>query len=217
MKILLFITGYRQLEEYGYFSTLLQRLQLNNICDIHIWCNNPNISPDIVTYFQKFNQQNKILTITTRNAGFRAGPVEAVSCGIEQGIFCGYDYVIHLHPDVFITDDKYLTEVLEKNKSNDTVFLITKSIPDDSEFFSFDFFIFKPALLKENIFKEELYSFTCWPEHYLHNMIKKYDIKWKYIKRYDNDDWSPRRIDDHLRLYHEHDLEKIKQLCETTS
>jgi hypothetical protein len=212
MKILLFITGYRQLDEYFYFHLFLQQLKLKSICDIYIYCNNPEIQNSIVDYYQNFNQENKRLLITSLNSGYRSGGVEALSQGFEMGIFNEYDYVIHVHPDVFITDDVYLTEILVNNIDNDTAFFITKSEPNDPKFFSFDFFIFKPKLLTKNIFIEELYTFTSSPEHYLHDMIIKNNITYTFIKRFDNDYYYPRRIDDHLKLYHEHDLNNVVDL-----
>lgn len=212
MKILLFLTGNRQLEEYNIFNLFLKKLNLNSICDIYIYCNNPKIQNTIINYYQNFDQKNKKLLITSLNAGYRRGGVEAVSEGIEMGIFKEYDYVIHLHPDVFITNDLYLREVLLNNINNDTVFFITKSLPNDPKFFSFDFFIFKPKLLTKNIFIEELYTFIDSPEHYLHDMIIKNNIKYIFIKRFDNNTWHPRRIDDNLMLYHEHELNKVKHL-----
>ena len=212
MKILLFITGHRQLDEYYYFNIFLKQLKLNSICDIYIYCNNPEIQNTIINYYQNFNQENKRLLITSLNSGYRCGGVEAVSQGIEMGIFNEYDYVIHLHPDVFITDDLYLTEILLNNINNNIVFFITKSLHNDSNFFSFDFFIFKPKLLTKNIFIEELYTFTGSPEHYLHDMIIKNSINYTIIKRFDNDNYNPRRIDDNLMLYHEHDLNNVIEL-----
>jgi len=215
MKVLLFITGYRQLEEYKYFNILLKQLKLNNICDIYIYCNNPDIQNEIIQYYQMFDQKNKHLFITSLNSGFRSGGIEAVSNGIDMGIFKDYDYVIHLHPDVFITDDSYLMDVLLENLNNNIVFFTTKCLPYYERHFAFDFFIFKPKLLLTNIFKEELYSFDTFPEYYFYDMIEKYNIKHIVIKRYDNNFWEPRRIDDNLKLYHEHDLENIVNLLKS--
>ena len=131
-----------------------------------------------------------------------------------MGIFNNYDYVIHLHPDVFLTDDKYLMDVLVENINNDIVFFITRCFPNDVTMFGFDFFIFKPKLLHKNIFIDELYTFTESPEHYLHNIIQKNNIKYTFIKRYENNCWFPRRIDENLKLYHEHNLENVKQLID---
>lgn len=208
------MTGHRQLVEYNYFRIFLQQLELNHMCDIYIYCNNPDIHPDILKYYQDFTQKNKNLFITSFNSGYSIGPVEAVSNGIESGLFKDYDYVIHLHPDVFITDDQYLKEILTTNIDNNIVFFITKSIPDDYAFFSFDFFIFKPKLLTKNIFAEKLYSFTSSPEHYLHDIITENDIKYMHIKRFDNDTWYPRRIDENLKLYHEHEMNNVVRLLQ---
>jgi len=212
MRILLYITGHRQLEEYGLFQTFLDRLPIQSSCDIFIYCNHSGIHSDIVTYYQRFPQRNKQLFITTQNAGYLRGGVEAVSQGYEMGLFQGYDYVIHTHPDVFMTDDTYLTEQLLKYLHDDTVFLITKSFAEDPRFFSFDFFVFKPQWLPSNIFKKPLFQGA--PEHFLHDQIQAYGLKYAFMKRFNNDSWCPRRIDDHLKLYHEHDLEKVRELVD---
>ena len=213
MKVLLFITGFRQVKEYDYFTAFLQQLPtLQHICDVFIYCNNPAISEEIVTYYRKFTQENKRLYITSVNAGFVMGAVEAVSSGIEMGIFSPYDYIIHLHPDVFITDDAGIMATLNDNLDNDCVFFVNRSMPHDARFFSFDFFIFKPRLLPKNIFIDALRTYRDIPEHYLSDMIASHNIKCQVIGRFDNDHWHPRRIDEHLKLYHEHDLTLVEDL-----
>lgn len=215
MNVLLFITGFRHVKEYDHFNSFLQRLDtLGTICDLYIHCNNPDISEEIVTYYKKFTQKNKHLYITSTNIGFEMGAVEAVSHGIEAGVFAGYDYVLHLHPDVFITDDARIIEILETNLDNDCVFFVNKSRPDDDRFFSFDFFIFKPRLLKTNIFKDGLYSHKGKPEHHLHDLIVKNDVKFQIVRRFDDDDWFPRRVDENLGLYHEHDMAQVEALLQ---
>jgi hypothetical protein len=217
MKVLLFITSYRQLEEYIYFQKLLEKLpRLSSICDIFVYCNNTEISGELVTYFQRFPQKNKQLFITSKNNGFARGGIEAVSNAYDMGIFTDYDYVIHLHADVFIFDDEQILKILFENLENDIVFFITKSIPNDPYFFSFDFFMFKPRLLTHNVFKGDgnsLYTFSIYVEYHFYNLIVKNGIKFTYIPRFHDDDWQPRRIAEHLKIYHEHDIDKIKDLC----
>lgn len=209
----MFITSFRQVKEYDYFNGFLERLNtLSRICDLFIYCNNPDVSADIVTYYKHFTQANKHLYITSTNIGFQMGAVEAVSRGIEMGVFAGYDYVIHLHPDVFITGESGIVELLTANVGNDYVFFVNKSVPDDERFFSFDFFIFKPALLRRNIFVDELHDYEDLPEHYLHDMLNKHGVKFKVVERFENDAWFPRRIDENLELYHEHDLGLVDDL-----
>lgn len=213
MKVLLFITGFRQVKEYDYFTAFLQQLEtLPQICDVFIHCNNPDISEDIVTFYRKFTQRNKRLYITSVNAGFVMGAVEAVSSGIEMGIFAPYDYVIHLHPDVFITDDAAIMQTLNDNLDNDCVFFVTTSVPDDERFFSFDFFIFKPRLLTTNIFIDAVRTYDDIPEHCLSDMIVSHQVKFKIIRRFADNHWHPRRIDEHLKLYHEHDLPLVEEM-----
>jgi hypothetical protein len=213
MKVLLFITGFRQVKEYDYFARFLRRLNtLNSICDVFVYCNNPLISEEIITYYRGFTQANKQLLVTSVNAGFTMGAVEAVSRAHDMGVFEDYDYVIHLHPDVFLTDEGGILDLLNDNADSDCVFFITRSVPDDERFFSFDFFIFKPKLLKQNIFSEELHGYGDIPEHFLCDMLVKHEIEFRIVKRFDNDSWLPRRIDDHLKLYHEHDLGLVRAL-----
>jgi len=212
MKILLYLTGYRHLKEYEFFNFFYEKnTALKEISDVFFYCNNSEISEDIVKYYKNNSSKNKFLFITTNNMGFSKGGIEAVSTGIEMGIFKKYDYVLHFHPDVFITDDQKLLNILNEHKDNDNVFLINHSYPNWYSFFSFDFFIFKPKLLKQNIFIEDIETYQEHPEVHLHNLIHKYNIKYEIIKRYDNNDWQPRRIDDSLGLWHEHELEKVEK------
>jgi hypothetical protein len=213
MRVLLFITSHRQVKEYEYFALFFNRLKrLNEVCDIYIYCNNPDISEDILKYYKQFNLKNKKLFITNINDGYHRGHLEAISIAYDNNIFKDYDYVIHCHPDVFITDDEYLMQVLKDNYENDNIFFVTLSHPNNQIFFSTDFFIFKPQLLKENILKDELYlNRDIIPEYYLYNMIHKYNIKYLIIKRFKDDNCDPRRISEYLKDWHEHDLSKVEE------
>lgn len=215
MKVLLFITSHRQLKEYEYFAYFFNRLKrLNEVCDIYIYCNNPDISEDILKYYKKFNLKNKKLFITNINHGYYLGGTELMSIAYDNNVFKDYDYVIHCHADVFITDDEYLMQVLNDNYENDYIFLLTLSIPNDEQFLSGDIFIFKPKLLKENIFKYSLLSLLnvdlpC-AERSLYNTLYKHNIKYLIIKRFKDDKFDPRRISEYLKEWHEHDLSKVE-------
>jgi len=211
MKVLLFITGHRQLREYGYFQQFLAKCEkLNHICDIFIHCNNVSISPDIVQYFHQFPQTNKQLLITSRNPGYNNGQLTAFSDAHDMGIFKEYDYVIALNTDVFIVHDDVLIKTMEENLENDIVYFITKSFPNDPCFYDVDFTLVKPKLLTDNYMRDEIWNNRQWPEHFRHRKFNELGIKYKFIPRYWNDDYKPRRIDEHLGLWHEHDLEKVE-------
>lgn len=214
MKVLLFITSHRQVKEYEYCAYFFNHLEkLNKICDIYIYCNNPDISEDILKYYKQFNIKNKKIFITNINDGYYRGGFEAMSIAYDNNVFKDYDYVIHCHPDVFITDDEYLMQILNDNYENDYIFLMTFSFPNDEKFLSGDIFIFKPKLLKENIFKYELslfLSINIPAEVHNYNMFHKYNIKYLIIKRFKDDNCRPRRISEYLKDWHEHDLSKVE-------
>ena len=214
MKVLLYITGHRQLIEYYFFCEFLNRTNTMKTFDVFIHCNNKNISSDLLKLYQMFPNKNKHLYVTSENAGYRMGGVEAVSAGWEMGIFDRYDYVIHLHPDVFITDEKPIINVLEEHLNKDVNFLVTTVHPPPCTFAAFDFFIFRTKNIPQNIFLEEMRTYEHPPELYLRNMLDKYNVKYKYIKRFENNKSDPRRIDDNLKLYHEHDMRKVQNLLQ---
>lgn len=210
MKILLYITTFRQLLEFKYFSIFFNSLKsLNKICDVFIYCNNANISDDILTYFKSFNIKNKFIFVTSKNDGYRMGGVEALSTGIDMNIFSTYDYVIHLHPDVFIVDDQHTINILEENLDNDICFFITQTV-NNEKFASFDFFIFKPRLLSGNIFKDDMYTWQDCPEIYLYNKLIQHNIKFIHIPRFSDNNYLPRRIAEYSKIWHEHDLDSVK-------
>ena len=120
MKILLFLTSHRQLEEYKYFNVFFQKHnKLKEICDIFIYINNSNLSVDVLKYYQQINVKNKNIYITTKNAGGIRHPgqygwLETLNEGYNMNKFNNYDYVIHMHPDVFITQENNIIKILNK-------------------------------------------------------------------------------------------------------
>ena len=217
MKILLVLTGHRQLEEYSLFAKILKQ-SCPRLCaetDLFIHCNHAEISEEIQTYFKEFPQKNKRLYITTKNCGYRAGGFEAVSDLYEMNIFQGYDLVIHLHPDVFITREDALWKYIDSMPSMpQSAFYGTTCLPHIGNHLAFDFFMFRPSGIQQNIF-------NCWktmgdtyPEHMLFQQIMTHTVPALLVPRYSNNDHSPRRIDEHLGLWHEHDLEKVRKYLE---
>lgn len=213
MKNLLVITGHQQVKEYFYNSFILKKScsWISENTDLFIHINKCDIDKNISVLFNMFPQKNKRLFITSKNEGYRLGGIEAISDIIDMNVCNEYDYVIHTHPDVIITQDNIIKQVLEENLNNNICFFTSKSWPNDEKRFSFDFFIFKPKLINKNIFKTlDFYTYPDSPENFLYDIIKKNNINYKLIKRYDNDNWHPRRID-LLGVWHEHELNKLDE------
>ncbi len=216
MRILLVLTGHRQLEEYKYFAEFLKKRcpRLSAEADLFIHCNHSEISEQIQTYFKLFPQKNKRLYITTKNCGYTAGGFEAVSDLYEMNIFKPYDIVIHLHPDVFITREDILLQYIHNAPNVPYVFYGTKCLPHYGNHIAFDFFMFRPAGLKTNIFSVWDSMNGMHPEHTLFKQIVLHNIPTVIINRFNTEDHSPRRIDEHLGLWHEHDIEKVRKYLE---
>ena len=94
--------------------------------------------------------------ITEKNSGFILGGVEAVSDTIDMlrlySSECKYNYIIHMHPDVFICNEQPILSLLEQELNSGNVFYCNWSLVNPC-LYSFDCFVFKPTLLTENIFK----------------------------------------------------------------
>ena len=174
---------------------------------IHSNCINTNFIDNIA--FIKCKKKNII--ITEKNAGFINGGLEAVSDIIDllklYSENCEYDYVIHMHPDVFIINETLIVNFLNDQKSiSEIIFYVNLSL-NNIILYSFDFFIFKPKLLKENIFNKWINN-TKSPEEYFHDILINNNIIHCIIPRYDNNFYLPRRID-LIGLWHDHDLYRL--------
>ena len=120
MKILILLTSHRHNDEYKLYGLYLEKcIQLSNMVDIYIHsnCINTNFIDNIA--FIKCKKKNII--ITEKNAGFINGGLEAVSDIIDllklYSENCEYDYVIHMHPDVFIINETLIVNFLNDQKS----------------------------------------------------------------------------------------------------
>jgi hypothetical protein len=99
---------------------------------------------------------NKRIYITDNSSGFRNGGLQAISEVVDMLALhphdCQYNYVSHMHPDVFICNEQPIVPLLEQELNSDNVFYCNLSLVNPC-LYSFDCFIFKPKLSSENIFK----------------------------------------------------------------
>ena len=210
MKVLIILTGFRQHIEYQYWGILLKSCKnLSKYCDVFVHSN--NISNNILDHVQWISVPKQIY-ITEKNSGFVNGGLEAISDTIDMlrlySSECKYQYIIHMHPDVFICNEQPSLSLLEQELNTDNVFYCNLSLVNPC-LYSFDFFIFKPKLLSENIFKNWKENNNS-PELYLYQCITKHNLKHVLLDRYDGD-WylDQRKSPDKLQLWHSHELELI--------
>jgi len=204
MKVLFFMTGYRQHIEYALQARFLEKCpRLRENAELVIY--NNCISNQIENVCRDIPLPTTIYNVN-KNAGYYLGPIEALEFLFSIKNLSDYDYVIHLHPDVFVVNEEPLMKLLDAELSTSNVFLVNNVIPNDSRFYCFDFFIFKPKLLKESIFV----NWSDWPgccEHFLHDRIIENSIQHRLVPRL-NEDGNTRSID-LLGLWHEHDIPRV--------
>lgn len=225
MKNLIFLTSHRQVQEVYFYAKFLERTKQIKNFDLILHNNNRDV--DVKTLRDNFNlipNKNKYLILTDKNdGGYYMGCEEALTDFFD--LFKNYDNVIHSTSDVFIVKEELLLSVLENNK--DTAFLVNRAAGPDPTipWMSMDLFIMRPKLIPHNIFNswKELPAMKNYvnptpgkthlgPEYgeetLLYNQVIENNLSYKYIKRYDNDNWNPRRLD-MWGCWHEHDLSKL--------
>ena len=177
-KILFFMTTHRQTIEIDYSSVFFNKFSTDLILnsDITLHCNNINISKDYLeTLLNKFPQQNKHLIHTSKNTSYLLGAFEALSDNFDT--FQKYDYVIHLNPDVYITNPNKLLTLLNRYIDSNKCMILSKS---DKDFYANDFQIFKPKeipnIYSEWIDKDLQNKHKCCPETMLYEIINKHKI-----------------------------------------
>ena len=113
MKILFFITMHRQLDELKIYSYFFNKFNHIKNFDIFIYNTNKNISEQMVRNNVNVNT-NVYVHCDANNEGYVLGLFSGLSQNYD--FYREYDFIVHLHPDVFILDDKKLYELLIDQK-----------------------------------------------------------------------------------------------------
>lgn len=210
MKILFFITMHRQLEELKIYSYFFNKFKYIKNFDIFIYNTNQNISEQMI--LNNLNVNNKIYIHSDNN---NEGYVFGLFSGLSQNydFYKQYDFIIHLHPDVFILNDKKIHDLLLENKEKDIDFLVTE-VEDMASWYFTDFFIFKPTdnfISKYLNYKDK----DLCAERILYAIINDNNLKKSFMPRYLNNKFCDEngnfinRIIDELDIWHEHNIYNV--------
>eukprot|EP00241_Pyramimonas_parkeae_P005169 CAMPEP_0114268244 /NCGR_PEP_ID=MMETSP0058-20121206/25826_1 /TAXON_ID=36894 /ORGANISM="Pyramimonas parkeae, CCMP726" /LENGTH=349 /DNA_ID=CAMNT_0001386351 /DNA_START=101 /DNA_END=1148 /DNA_ORIENTATION=+ len=181
MKVALLYTCHRQFEELRFTGAFLRRCDpLLRDADVFLHCNNGEMDPSLLQQaLDTLPNPTKCLLHTEENAGYKWGPLQQVSACLPM--LSEYDYCIHMHPDVYITDDTKLVQLLKDHHEdgstailvppedgntailvnclhaahvldNDKAKTLSASGEGDVPAYSFDFFILRPKFLGSDIF-----------------------------------------------------------------
>jgi len=215
MKILLFYSSHRQLEEYKLSSEFFNKSKfLKEKTDVMVYCDNDSISFDTLSDYVRY--ETKVTVIKGKQI-FQSGiPTGISGNGIHIGLsnmfdkFQDYDYVINMVPDCYITDDTMIFKLLQEEFETDTEFIVDYH-PNHSASclrqYCCDFFVFKPKKIK-NIFSEVDMDNLIAPENFIYQKISENSFKVRTINRVGSLSWDI----DNYGLIHNHNLNRIRKI-----
>jgi len=152
----------------------------------------------------QFEGAGKQLYMTSKNAGYKMGAVQAMDAVLHLGVIQKYKWVVHLHPDIFIIFPHPLAESLASS---------SKSVVAGSwgPCLTFNFFAFKPRDIDVDAFSGWM-DYKRVPECYLSfvafNKTGIDRVPHLSIKHDTNSSW------DEYGMWHQHDLRWIDRFLE---
>jgi len=206
MKILVLFTSYRQLDELKLQARFLVRCRwLCKNADLLWACNNVSIPRmELESRLAALPFTNKQLIHEDWNTGGYARGQFEVLAHLQERL-ATYDFVLQLHPDIYIAHEKKLVELFAQEYNQANSFLVSRIFGGDDPSFATDAFIFRPKLLPSGFFRDYLAydtSINTKLERVFYSMIHKRNIAYAEIRRFVNGKYH--RDIDELGLWHEH-------------
>ena len=203
MKVLLFYTSHRQRTEIKLSGLFLSKTTFLKECDVIFHCNDPSLDHSALQkYGDFFPNKNKTLIYTKKNTGYSYGHFEALADNFKM--FEDYDYVIHLHPDVYIVNENPIVNILNKYKDCSEVSFIGSKKASAIDCINTDIFIFKPKFLTFNLFKawEDIKEEVA-PEDWLFKVVNDNKVPYVYEDRFESE------VEEQWGIWHEHKLSYV--------
>ncbi len=214
IRILIYFSSHRQLKEIEYSSYFFNNTKfLRENSEVMIHCDNDSLNnEDIYPYIKydtKWYLNRSKQTFPTYPNGVFNGFLKGLSNNFD--FFKNYDFVIHMVPDCYITNENKIVELLRENIESEINFIVDYHPDHNSqtkEQFVCDFFIFKPKKIF-NIFSDHSDDNVIVAENWLYKKINEYNISHKKICRgIESLKWN---IDDY-GLIHNHNLKRIESI-----
>lgn len=221
MKILFFFVGHRQLEEYKLQSFFFKQFKMIKDFDVIIYSNASHELETLQEYCKDIPNIIEFLP-KQRNTGYVRGLFTALEDNFDK--FQRYDMVIHLHPDIFITDDSQLYSHMKIMDWLNFDLLASPSLhtmnydveglgygdplTNQNCFHATDLFVFKPKSIDKGFFDT---SFWGEAEHIFTHNITKYNLKVLQLLR------ISKVLPDHVftkdscEFWHSHDLQSVRE------
>ncbi len=199
-KIMILVTMHRQLKELPLFLEFLKRCNLDYKPDICVYTNNLEDSKDVYCEILRSYSDNFKITLykDSENTGYTLG----LYTGLEKCryIYDKYDFVIHTHADVFLTDYNKIIKELEKNESD--IYVANEC----NKQYMTDFFVFNPQKIRF----ENYNSLQGVAEEILYQICERDKVKIVKLPRYNQGEFYPgfRQID-RMGIWHEHNIAAV--------
>lgn len=214
IKILIYFSSHRQLKEIEYSSYFYNKTEfLKNNSDVMIHIDNDLFKNDDVLEYTKYDTNCYIARSKQTYPVYPNGVFNGFLKGLSNNFefFKNYDYVIHLVPDCYITNEDKIVELLNDNINSEFDFIVDYHPHHNQSTISqytCDFFVFKPKKIP-NIFSDHSDINVVVAENWLYSKIHEYNIKHKTICRgQESLRWN---IDDY-GLIHNHNLKRIESI-----
>lgn len=211
-KILLLYTSFRQVEEIGIQAVFIENGSfVKERADVLLACNNMALASDTLwRELSKIPVRNRHLVQEDWNCGGYARGQFEVLHQLEATLR-GYDLVIHLHPDIFIADDRALRYLADRCITTRTALYVGKIFGDLDPSFGTDFFAFRPQFLPRSFFRWYVdydQSISTPLERVFYQMVKKAGVPYEIVNRFERGFYY--RDIDLMGLWHDHDIQRVR-------
>ncbi|NBW56739.1 hypothetical protein EBR43_02930 [bacterium] len=175
--------------------------------------NNANLNVGLATeYFNTIPIKNKQFIHEKENPGYVTGSIVAIFDNYEK--LKEYDFIIHMHADIFPLREDGLLNLLKEYSDKKTSILLSRSCQHESPSggLQSDFYIFRPNELDKNFFSGENCSGSL--EEILFKRITGMNINYTWIPRH-TEDYRGGYIPDQIGFWHCHDISQIYSFLES--
>ncbi len=217
MKILIYFSSHRQLKEVEYSSLFFNKTNfLKENSEVMVHCDNDSYDDDLLMEYMKYNTKTYLSRTKQTFPVYPNGAFNGFLKGLSNNFnfFQNYDYVIHLVPDCYVTDESKIVDLLINSYNTEYNFIVDHhpyhhNLSAKTQYVC-DFFIFKPKLIP-NIFEDHSDENVLVSEHWLYLKIHEYNIPHRIICRgVESLNWN---IDDY-GLIHNHNLLRIQSIID---
>ena len=215
MRLAILYTSHRQWAELDYLPAFFERAsRLKHQVDILFHCNNGQIDEAAL--------RDKLAKIPARSVTVRVSPskntggyvygqYEAMADMWDHVDFSQWDWVIHMHPDLFIADETKLFGVIDQAERAGAELIVSAVFGHRLPSFGTDCFIFKPVPAVRGVFDGYIPLLSTPIRIPTENLffieVHRARLKYLVVPRYAHGHYH--KDIDRWGIWHEHNLRRV--------